>query len=227
MSAHPSLALVIPTLNAAQTLLSTIESHKPLELSELIIVDGGSKDDTVAIAQHADARVIHSPAGRGNQLAMGAKNTTTDWILFQHADTQLTELSCRNIRKYITDPSHVWCAGYCRFSIMDKGVMASILERYVAIRCRLFSLPYGDQGLLITRSLYEDIGGYKDIPLMEDVDIVERLGRKRLTCLDAEAMTSAERFRRAGYLVRGIRNLICLVLYRCGVAPERIAKLYE
>ena len=227
MSPHPSLALVIPTLNAAQTLLSTIESHQLLDLSELIIVDGGSNDDTVAIAQKAGAFVIHSPSGRGLQLATGAKRTTTDWILFQHADTQLTQMSCRNIRKYIADPSHVWCAGYCRFHLKHKGLMASMLECYVAIRCRIFALPYGDQGLLITRCLYDTIGGYKEIPLMEDIDIIERLGRKRLTCLDADAMTSAERFLRAGYLVQGIRNLLCLLLYRCGVAPERIVKLYR
>jgi hypothetical protein len=94
------------------------------------------------------------------------------------------------------------------------------------VRTDLLGLPYGDQGLLVARALYERVGGYRSIPLMEDVDLVRRIGRKRIEPLEAEAWTSAERWRRDGWLSRSSRNLFCLVLFFGGVSPERIARIY-
>ena len=96
----------------------------------------------------------------------------------------------------------------------------------VAVRCRLFRLPYGDQGLLISRALYQRLGGFKPVPLMEDVDLVRRVGWRRLTALPSAAVTSAVRYRRDGYLLRPLRNLCCLTLYFLGVPPRAIVKLY-
>ena len=103
---------------------------------------------------------------------------------------------------------------------------ARLVERGVGLRASFLGLPYGDQGLLIPRTLYEAIGGYAPLPLMEDVDLVRRLGRSRLRILDADAVTSTERWERDGWLRRSARNLICLGLYGAGVSPERIARLY-
>ena len=97
----------------------------------------------------------------------------------------------------------------------------------VAWRCTTFSLPYGDQGLLIGRRFYHDIGGFAPIPLMEDVDIVRRIGRRRLVVLDVAAVASAERYRRGGYVARPLRNLTCLGLYFLGVPPRLIARIYR
>ena len=96
----------------------------------------------------------------------------------------------------------------------------------MALRCRLFALPYGDQGLLIHRSLYDALGGFRPLPLMEDVDLVRRIGRKRLTYLRTPAVTSAVRYRRAGYAPRMARNLCCLLLFSLGVRAETVARLY-
>ena len=93
-------------------------------------------------------------------------------------------------------------------------------------RCRLLALPYGDQGLLIPRGLYEALGGFRPLPLMEDVDLVRRIGRRRLALLPVAAVTSAARYRRAGYGPRVLRNLACLSLYGLGVPPRVIARLY-
>jgi hypothetical protein len=90
----------------------------------------------------------------------------------------------------------------------------------------VLALPYGDQGLLIHRSLYDRVGGYRPLPLMEDVDMVRRLGRRRVTVLDASAITSARRWRQDGWLRRSARNLLCLALFYAGVPAERIARLY-
>ena len=113
-----------------------------------------------------------------------------------------------------------------RFKLNDGRKRAKILERLVALRVKLFGLPYGDQALLISRDFYREIGGFKPVPLMEDVDIVRRIGRRRLVRLPLDAITSAERYHRDGYLWRSARNLFCLSLYFFGVPPRIIVKLY-
>ena len=108
----------------------------------------------------------------------------------------------------------------------SSAALARRLERWVAWRVAVLALPYGDQGLLIHRSLYDRVGGYRPLPLMEDVDLVRRLGRRRLTVLGAAAVTSARRWRQDGWLRRSARNLLCLTLFYAGVPAERIARLY-
>jgi hypothetical protein len=117
-------------------------------------------------------------------------------------------------------------AAYFRYALDDDAPAARRLERVVAWRCRRLGLPYGDQGLLLSRALYDAVGGYRPIVLMEDVDIVRRLGRARLAALDHKAVTSAARYRRDGYLRRSARNLVCLSAWFLGVDPRRIARLY-
>lgn len=102
-----------------------------------------------------------------------------------------------------------------------------VLEATVLWRCRVLALPYGDQGLLISRGFYEELGGYRAVPLMEDVDLVRRIGRRRLRALPARAVTSAEKYRRDGYLIRPLRNLLCLGLYSVGVPPRYIESIYR
>ena len=117
-------------------------------------------------------------------------------------------------------------AAVFRFVVDDEDVAARRLEALVAWRCRALGLPYGDQGLLIHRDLYRRVGGFRPLPLMEDVDIVRRIGARRLVVLEAAALTSAARYRRAGYLRRSLRNLACLGLYFLGVPPRLLVRLY-
>ena len=113
-----------------------------------------------------------------------------------------------------------------RFALDDSSDQARRLERLVAWRCRRMALPYGDQGLLISRALYDQVGGFRPLPLMEDVDLVRRLGRARLRGLEVAAVTSAEKWRRDGWRRRSARNLACLSLWYLGVPPKVIAKVY-
>ena len=117
-------------------------------------------------------------------------------------------------------------AGYFDFALDDGVPAARRLERIVAWRCRVLALPYGDQGLLIARSLYRAVGGFAPLPLMEDVDLVRRLGRRRLARIGAQCISSPRRYRREGYWRRPLRNLFCLSLYFAGVPPDRIVRLY-
>jgi rSAM/selenodomain-associated transferase 2 len=224
---HNFISVVIPTLDAAAELAAALAAVTRSELvGEIIVSDGGSRDDTVAIARTAGARVVAGPPGRGNQLAAGAEIASREWLLFLHADCRLAPGWEEAVAAFVAVPAAVQRAGYFALALDDTAPAARRLERIVAWRCRVLALPYGDQGLLIARSLYEEVGGFAKILLMEDVDFVRRLGRRRLAPLGACIIASARRYRRAGYVRRPLRNLLCLSLYFAGVPPRRILRLY-
>jgi rSAM/selenodomain-associated transferase 2 len=224
------LSVVIPTLNAAASLPRTLAVLVPGAVSglvgQLIVADGGSNDQTLEIADAAGADIVRAPVGRGRQLAAGAAAARGSWLLFLHADTALDagwEHAAARFREAAAGQERAACF---RFRLDDGRTAARALEWAVAARCRLFALPYGDQGLLIPAPFYRRLGGFRPIPLMEDVDLIRRIGRRRLIVLRHGALTSAERYRRDGYLKRAIRNGLCLSLWFAGVSPERIARLY-
>jgi rSAM/selenodomain-associated transferase 2 len=222
---HNRVSAVVPVLNAAAELPHTLAVLKDSALiGEIVVVDGGSQDDSVAIAREAGAKVIEAARGRGSQLVAGGAVATGNWLLFLHADCRLLPGWEAAVRAFIAGPPDK--AGYFALALDDAAPAARRLERVVAWRSRALALPYGDQGLLISRRLYSTIDGYAAIPLMEDVDIVRRLGRARLRPIGATVLASARRYRRDGYWRRPLRNLICLALYFAGVSPHRIAKLY-
>lgn len=220
---NPVLSVVIPTLNAAATLRSCLEHLGSAD--DVIIVDGGSSDATTALAAELGARVIEASRGRGLQLREGAAAATGSWLLFLHADTLLANGWSAAIAGHIAAfPEQAACF---TFRLDDASWQARLLEAGVALRVRLLGLPYGDQGLLIPRRLYERLGGFRPLPLMEDVDLVRRIGRRSMRQLDVPAVTSATRWRRDGWWRRSARNLSCLALYGLGVSPSRIARLYR
>ena len=221
------LSVIIPTLNAADTLAGLIDQLRASAVvSEIIIADGGSSDETVAIAAATGAQIVSAMRGRGNQLAAGADAAAGDWFLFLHADCRLAPDWEASVAAFLSAPEAASRAGYFDFALEDDVPAARRLERIVAWRCRALALPYGDQGLLISRSLYHAVGGFAALPLMEDVDLARRLGRRRLARIGARCTSSPRRYRREGYWRRPLRNLACLSLYFIGVPPRRIVRLY-
>ena len=224
MSFLPVSAL-IPTLNAAASLPATLGALRGA-VGEIIIADGGSSDATRDIAQASGAQVISAPRGRGPQLRAAADAATQPWLLAIHADTCPGPGWQEAVAGFIGKPEAANKAAHFRFALDHAAPEARRLEAMVTWRCRWLGLPYGDQGLLIARDFYRTLGGYEPVPLMEDVALIRRIGRKRLVALPPAFITSAEKWQRDGWYARSVRNLFCLSLWFLGVAPERIARLY-
>ncbi|ODS03132.1 glycosyl transferase family 2 [Methyloceanibacter marginalis] len=227
------ISVVIPTFNAAPTLVHTLSALVPAVVDgvvqEAIIADGGSTDDTSVIADAAGTHLVQSERGRGTQLDAGAAIAKGDWLLFLHADTVLEPGWADEAASFIErvgSGRRKQAAAYFRFSLDDDGFMPRLVEMLVSLRCALFALPYGDQGLLISRAHYARLGGFRPLPLMEDVDLVRRLKRRELVGLKSRAVTSAQRYRTEGYFSRGFRNLGLMVLYYLRVPPRYLARLY-
>lgn len=222
------LSIVIPTLNAEKDLPATLACLSVGAFaSEFIIADGGSSDATPSIAAEQGAKFIATLGGRGAQMVAGAMYSTGDWLLFMHSDTRPQPGWNHIVRKFINDPKNRFHAAYFKFALNDGTPAARRIERLVDWRCKTLGLPYGDQGLLISKEFYELLGGISPIPLMEDVEIIRRIGPKRLIQLSSAAMTSAERYQQGGYWLRPTRNLLCLGLYFAGLPPRLIAELYR
>jgi len=224
------LSVVIPVLNAAADLQATLAAFTPSPTTdvampaEIIVVDGGSMDATRQVAAACGARVFAASRGRGAQLVAGVAAATQPWLLLLHADTRLGQgWQAAAMAHMRGAPDR---AGYFRFALASDDTRARQLERMVAWRCRVLALPYGDQGLLIHRDLLRAVGGVPLLPLMEDVELVRRLGRHRLVALDVAAVTSPAKWVREGWYRRSARNLACLALYFGGVSPRLIARLY-
>src|SRR5690348_10228853 len=227
------ISVIIPARNAEYTLVATLSSLVPSAVDgivrQVIVVDGGSRDRTAELADVAGADVVMSTPRRGGQLAQGAAQARFPWLLFLNADTVLEEgwersatAFMRRVDRGEQEPS----AGAFVFRLDAKGLAPRLLERFVHWRCKLLRIPHGDQGLLIPRQLFDAVGGYKDLPIMEDIDLARRLGRRRLTMLSATAVTSSERYSRDGYLLRSLRRQVCHALYGAGLPIRMIAPLY-
>lgn len=219
------LSIVIPTLNAAETLPLCLDAlGEGLEagiIREVVFADGGSKDETLEIAEMAGADVVSGPPSRGGQLRRGVEATQGEWLLILHADSILPQ----GWPALVAAQMQGGRPAAFRLRFDAKGIAPQLLAGWANLRSRLFHLPYGDQGLLISRQEYKAVGGYPDIPLMEDVALSRRLGR-RLSLLPVAITTSAEKYNRDGWLRRGARNLSLLLRYLLGADPARLAKRY-
>lgn len=222
------ISVVIPTLNAAHALPATSEAllagASEGLIAELVLSDGGSTDETEDMARELGAVWVTGPAGRGGQIARGAMASKGDWLLILHADTWLSEGWTDVARRHIAlNPDK---AGWFQLRFRAKGMAPRLIAGGANLRARYLGLPYGDQGMLISRKLLEASGGIPDLPLMEDVALARRL-KGQLVPLDAEAQTSAERYIAGGYVRRVTRNLSTLTRYLMGADPAVLKARYE
>lgn len=220
------ISVVIPTLNAdqslAKTLIALMEGLPQGLIREVIVSDGGSTDATQQIAEDAGAAFIKGAPSRGGQLRRGAEAAKGKWLLFLHADTELAPGWSRIVEAHLDSGQ----AGYGQLAFEGGGVPGQLVATWANLRSRLFGLPYGDQSLLVPAALYAQVGGYPDIPLMEDVAIARAL-KGRMRPLKYTAVTSAARYQREGWLRRGRRNIWLLLRYLTGAAPEKLVADYR
>lgn len=223
------LSVVMPTLNAANHLPRSLPPLAAMEavglVTEVIISDGGSTDATLAIAEASGARIVISQAQRGRQLRAGAALAKGSWLLFLHADTALSPGWAGEVGAFMRGDGEQ--IGAFAYGCDDQSPEAQAMVRWVARRCRWLRLPYGDQGLLIRRDLYHRVGGFAEVPFLEDVELVRRLGRKRLHMLQTVAITSVERHRKDGFRNRAMRNISLVALFYLGFSPNFLARHYE
>lgn len=220
------LSVIIPTLDAAEALpgcaAALFEGLEAGLIREVIVSDGGSTDGTKGVAASLGAVWVEGPPSRGGQLRRGVAASEGEWLLILHADTQLApgwaEVALRHL---VTEE-----AGYFRLSFARGGLRARTVAGWANTRSRYAGLPYGDQGLILPRRLYDAVGGYPDQPLMEDVALARAL-KGRLHALDAVAVTSPERYETGGWIRRGARNLTTLTRYLLGADPEALARAYR
>lgn len=217
------ISVVIPTWNAAAALpgcaAALMEGLDVGLIRELIVSDGGSEDATRETADAIGATIVTGPASRGGQLRRGCAAARGDWLLVVHADTQLAAGWSKEVIAHLPTGRAGW--GRLRF---DSG--GAFVAGWANLRSRVFGLPYGDQSLLMPRALYEAAGGYPDQPLMEDVALARQLSGN-LQAGGWTAVTSAERYRKGGWVRRGARNLWTLTQYAAGADVAKLARAYR
>lgn len=218
----------MPTLDAAAGLAGAaaalIEGLQAGLIADLVVSDGGSTDGTVALAEALGATLVTGPASRGGQLARGVAASRGAWLLLLHADTELAPGWTAAVADHIA--RHPDRAAHFRLAFRAAGAAPRIVAVWANLRSRLFGLPYGDQGLLVSRALLDEVGGIPDIPLMEDVALARAL-RGRLRALPLTARTSAARYEHEGWTRRSLRNALTLARYLSGTPPERLARGYR
>jgi rSAM/selenodomain-associated transferase 2 len=221
---RPTLSVIIPTLNEAKTLTQTLDSLVPQHPVEVIVVDGGSTDGTVEIARSHQVTVITASPGRASQLNAGAQAATGQVLLFLHSDTRLPPHFDRQVQQALTQG----VAGAFRLAIDGPGWPLRLVEWGVNLRSRYLGWPYGDQGLFLTAELFHELGGFALVPIMEDVDLVQRLRQRGAIVMTPEAVTtSGRRWQTHGVLYTTLVNQAMLMGYWLEIDRERLARWYR
>jgi rSAM/selenodomain-associated transferase 2/rSAM/selenodomain-associated transferase 1 len=219
------ISIIIPTLNEETNLPKTLQSIPRISSCEVIVVDGGSQDRTVSIAKEWGAKIVTTEPSRGGQMNAGAAKASGDILVFLHADTLLPENFAELIRNTLADPSVPGGSFALKFSPSSRHL--NIKSKTISWRTTVFRKPYGDQALFVRASLFHLMGGYADIPLMEDVEFVNRLRRRgKLAFLREPVITDSRHFESQGRIRATLRNKLTKMGYALGVSPERLARFY-
>ncbi|MCU0538215.1 MAG: TIGR04283 family arsenosugar biosynthesis glycosyltransferase, partial [Hydrococcus sp. Prado102] len=212
--------------NEAEIIQKTISKiQHELEI-EILVVDGGSQDNTVELVQNLGVKAICSPqAGRANQMNFGALLATGDILLFLHADTCLPDGYLDLVTKTLSNPETI--AGAFELAIDSPKKSLRLLEKMVNLRSRFLSLPYGDQAFFLKASVFQEINGFADLPIMEDFEFIQRLKKKgKIRIVSAKVITSGRRWQKLGVVKTTIINQLIILGYYLGVSPKKLSRLY-
>ena len=226
-SAHDpyNISIITPVLNEEQQIVSFLDNLQPVSWCEHILIDGGSTDQTRNLINRYPVRLISSPPGRGTQQNAGASAATCDILLFLHCDTRLPENYQYFVRHILAQPGI--SAGAFQLGIDHPGRWYRLIERGVNLRSRLLSLPYGDQALFMKKSVFQQVGGFPDQPILEDISLLRRLRHLgKIGQAPAAVVTSARRWQRLGIFRTTVINQLMLAGMVAGISSQRLARLY-
>lgn len=226
MPGKTAISVIIPTWNEEQHIARAISSSQAAD--EIVVVDGGSSDTTISIAKSSGAVVVHAEQGRGTQLAEGAHRSSGEVLVFLHADSWLGETAIEQLRQLLNQRNADRIFGCFRQQIDDSRYRFRLLEAGNAFRARVLRTPYGDQGIFVSRTLYDRAEGFANVPLMEDVMFAQRM-RKLCTptLLPGPVHLSARRWQSKGVIAQTIHNWMIYSAFQCGVSPQRLAAWYR
>lgn len=229
MPQRPTVSVIIPVLNEAESIQSVLQflQSVPAESSiEVIVVDGGSQDRTVELAMAVGVKVLKAQGGRAMQMNAGARTATGKILLFLHADTRLPDRFIPLVQQTLAQPKTI--AGAFELAIVGQERGLRWIEWTVKWRSRLFQLPYGDQAIFLKAETFAQLGGFAELPIMEDFELVRRLRPYgRITIVPASVLTSGRRWKTLGIVRTTLINQIVIVAYFLGVSPARIAAWYR
>ena len=221
---RPYVSVIIPALNESTGIERAVQIALDTD-AEVVVVDGGSTDDTSVRAAQAGARVEHSGRGRALQQNRGAARAGGKVLLFLHADTRLPRGYVAHVFETLMDPETT--AGAFRFRTDGEGALMGLVETLTNIRARYIQLPYGDQALFLRRELFESIGGFPETAIAEDLFFVRRLSKRgRVRIAQAEVITSGRRWNRIGVVRTTVINQVILAGCFLGISPDKLACLY-
>jgi len=227
---NPVITVIIPVLNEAEGINGLISHLRDLEGGkdvEIVVVDGDPAGCTIKAIHDAGVVTAIGERGRAVQMNRGAALAEGDVLLFLHADTLLPRSAFTRIQETFQEADYT--AGCFDLGIRSARKIFRITEHYVALRTRMTRIPFGDQALFIRRDYFDRVGGYREIPIMEDVELMRRIrGRGDVICIIPQNVsTSARRWEREGVLFTTCRNWMLQLLYFLGVPPERLARFYR
>ena len=220
------ISIIIPVLDEAAIIRATLNRLQQHSQVEIIVVDGGSKDRTVAIAETTGVRVISVPHGRAAQMNAGADIARGKILLFLHADTKLPSNFVESIVETLEPPDVV--AGAFELTIEGEAISLRWIEWLVKMRSHLLSLPYGDQAIFIDRAAFIDSGGFADLPIMEDFEFIKRLkSQGKIAIAPVVVVTSGRRWQKLGVWKTTLINQLIIAGYYLGISPTKLSNFYR
>jgi rSAM/selenodomain-associated transferase 2 len=220
------ISIVIPVLNEANTINTVLTRILGTSNLEVIVVDGGSQDETVALAQSVGVKVIAATGGRASQMNAGAGVATGSVLLFLHADTHLPPAFDTLVRQVLQNTGTIAGAFELRIDAELWGIR--LIEKMVNLRSHFLSLPYGDQAIFLKTSTFKKIGGFPNLPIMEDFELMRRLKRYgKIAIAPAPVLTSGRRWQKLGVVRTTLINQLIIISYFLGVSPAKLARWYR
>ena len=223
-------SIIIPALHESDKINSLVEHLEGLKSSqdaELIVVDGNPNGDTIQVIRSNRVRKMLAPKGRARQMNAGASIAKGEILIFLHADTELPCNAHKSINSAMAQGRYV--GGAFELGIDSRKIEFKILARWASLRCRLTRIPYGDQAIFIERDYFDALGGYRDIPLMEDVELMRRIKRRgeKICIVPEQVKTSPRRWEDEGFIYVNVRNAFLFCSYLLGVSPEKLVSFYK